>query len=73
LAAQKRKGKKSERYRNHGKTIGARDPATEARSRKIGLIAGRIRSGRGCGFKPPPRFWREITGESRYSNKTAQQ
>jgi hypothetical protein len=27
LAAQKQKGENSERHRNHGKTIGARDPA----------------------------------------------
>jgi hypothetical protein len=35
---------KTERNRNHGETIGARDPAIGARSPKIGLIAGRIRS-----------------------------
>jgi hypothetical protein len=28
LAAQKQKGENSERHRNHGKIIGARDPAT---------------------------------------------
>jgi hypothetical protein len=71
LAAQEAKGEKPEHHRNHGKTIGTRDPATGGRSAKIGVIAGQTRSpraaansNRGVGLE------RDIPGEKRYRNVT---
>jgi hypothetical protein len=67
----KAKGEKSEHHRNHGKTIGTRDPATGWRSAKIGVTRRPSPVTASCRqFKPPHWFRRDITSEKCYKNVT---